>query len=139
MVTSFNGATVGIQGRRAQDDTMFTLMLRASLTQEAHQILFAEVEDYTVNGAESGILLFKMILREYMVDASVDTSVIRTQLFEFRTKFEELNFDIRAINIFASNGINELAQCGQIFTDINTHLVNAYLTHPDERVINYVT
>ena len=33
----------------------------------------------------------------------------------------------------ASNGIGQLAQCGQESTDIKTHLVNAYITHPDEK------
>jgi hypothetical protein len=97
VATSFQGATAGIQGRRLQDNSAFALMLRNSLTQEAQQILVAEAKDYTINGVESGILLFKVILRETMVNASVDPSVIRTLLSELRFKFEELNFDIRKI------------------------------------------
>jgi hypothetical protein len=138
VVTSFSGATAGVQARRLQDDSAFALMLRSSLTQEAQQILVAEAKDYTINDVESGILLFKVILRESMVDASVDPSVIRTQLSELSAKFEELGFDIRRLNDFASNDIGELTQCEQESTDIKTHLVNAYLSHPDERVTDYV-
>ena len=65
--------------------------------------------------------------------------MVRTQLSELRAKFKELGYAIRKINDFASNSISELAQCGQVSTDIKTHLVNAYLSHPDERVVDYVT
>ena len=85
----------------------------------------AEAEDYTINGVESGMLLFKVILRESMVDASVDPLVVRTQLSQLKSKFEELGYDVRRINDFASNGISQLAQCGRESTDIKTHLVNA--------------
>jgi hypothetical protein len=139
VATSFQGATAEVQGMRLQDDIAFTLMLRNSLTQEAQQFLVAEAKDYTINNVESGILLFKVILRESMGDASVDPSVIRTQLSELRAKFKELGFDIRKLNDFAFNGISELAQSGQVSTDIKTHLVNANLSHPDERVTDYVT
>ena len=67
IATNFQGATAGVQGRRQQDDGEFALMLRNSLTQDAQQILVAEAKDYTINGVESGIRLFKVILRESMV------------------------------------------------------------------------
>ena len=132
---SFQNGNAGIQGRRLQDDTAFATMLRNSLSPGALQTLVAEAKDYTINGVESGMLLFKVILRESMVDASVDPSVVRTQLSQLKEKFQELGYDIRRINDFASNGVSQLAQCGQESTDIKTHLVNAYITHPDTRVV----
>jgi hypothetical protein len=68
VVTPFSGK----HSREAQDDNMFAHMLRASTTQEAQQILVPEAPDCMINGVESGILLFKAILRESKVDASVN-------------------------------------------------------------------
>jgi hypothetical protein len=138
VATSYQGAPARVQGRRLQDNSAFALVPRNSLTQEAQQILVAEAKDYTINGVESGILLFEVILRESMVHASVNPSVVRTQVSELRVKFEDLSFDISKINDFASNGVSQLAQCGQVSTDIKTHLVNAYISHPNERVTDYV-
>jgi hypothetical protein len=137
VATSFQGATAGIQGRRLQDNTAFAAMLRNSLSQDALQMLVAKAEDYTINGVESSILLFKVILRESMVNASVDPSVVRTQLSQLKAKFKEVGYDIRKLNDAAFNGISQLAQCGQVSTDIKTHLVNAYLSQPDEMVVDY--
>ena len=138
VVNTWQGHTVGILGRRAQDDTAFATMLRNSLSQEALQTLVAEAPDYTINGVVSGILLYKVILRESMVDASVDPQVIMTQLSQLKDRFAEVGYDIRKINDLASTGMSQLAQCGQESTDIKTHLVNTYITHPDERVVDYV-
>lgn len=77
--------------RFAQDDVQFGQALMQSLTPEAKAKLAIYKKDYDLTSASgsvntSGILLFKIFVRESVLDSNVSTEILETELVELPNK-----------------------------------------------------
>ena len=134
-VTTYRGQPL----RAAQDDAMLAEMLQESLTEKAFQSVTADRSVYIEQETKSGVLLLKAILQESVVDSSIDPSVVRKELTKASVKFVDLNYNVRDFNEWIKIKVNELEQCGQISSDLKTHIQSAYASSPDEDFTSYVT
>ena len=138
LLTEFAKTYIGEESRQAQDDHMTAILLQKSLTEEAYQTIKAERSQYLVNGQECGLLLLKIVLRNSATDSSVDPDVIRTELANAFQKFQELDFNVRKLNDWVQQKVNQLTQQGTTTTDLRTHLFTAYECSPDEVFTRYI-
>lgn len=124
--------------REAQDDYMLLQCLQNSLTESAFRGVNSDKAQFTIDSTAVGILLFKAILSESSVDASVDPDLIRNELANAASKFVEVDYNVRKLNDWAKLQVNLLHQKGATTTDLKAHLYRAYKTSNDEVFVAYI-
>ena len=139
LIKEYAKTYLGQPTRAAQDDNMLLQCLKASLSEKAYGTITSDPEEYTVNGTECGLLLFKYILTESAIDTSVDPDTIRAEIASSVSKFAELNYSVRDYADWLRLKTSQLKQKGATTTDIRTHCMTALLSHPDPEMVRYVS
>ena len=138
LIIAYAKTYLGKPTREAQDDNMLLQCLKASLSAKAYGSITSDPEEYTVDGTECGLLLFKYILNESAIDTSVDPDTIRAEIANSVSKFAELNHSVRDYADWLRLKTSQLKQKGATTTDIRTHCMTALLSHPDPEMVRYV-
>ena len=138
LIKTYAKSYLGKPTREAQDDNMLLQCLKASLSSKAYNSITSDPEEYTIDGNECGLLLFKYILSESAIDTSVNPDTIRAEIAASAAKFAELNYSVRQYADWLRVKTSQLKQKGATTTDIRTHCMTALLSHPDDEMQRYV-
>lgn len=98
-----------------------------------------EYEDETPDfEAVSGVLLFKVIVRQSHIDSNATTASIRRQMTNLPTYIEEIGYDIIKFNEHVKLLTQGLSARGEESTDLLTHLFSSYKAVKDSVFSKYV-
>jgi hypothetical protein len=114
----------------AQVNITFVTMLFNSITDAATAAMALKVNDFTINGAIAGLMLFKCLLINIKVDAVNDARLLHTKLTKAVELMHILGHNITQFNIAHRGLLNQLAQCGQSFPNSKTSVKEAHLDRP---------
>jgi hypothetical protein len=129
---------MGTPTRLAQDDDTFAAMLWNSISDSAIAVMALQSADYTVNGAVSGLLLFKCLLLNSKVKATHNASLIIRKLGKALYIMREVGHDVTKFIFIYRGLLNDLSALGQTYLHGKTHVEEALLDHPDEQFVRYI-
>jgi hypothetical protein len=129
---------MGTPTRMAQDDNTFATMSWNSVSDSAIAVMALKTANCTINGAVSGLLLFKCLLINNEVEAVHDAGPTRRKLTGALHLMRECAHSVTQFNIICRGLIDQLAQCGQTFSDGKTCVEEAHLDHPDEPFARHI-
>ena len=129
---------MGTPTRLAQDDDTFAAMLWNSIADSAIAVMALQASDYTINGAVSGLLLFKCLLLNSKVKASHNASLIIRKLGKALYIMREVGHDVTKFIFIYRGLLSDLNALGQSFEHGKTHIEEALLDHPDEQFVRYI-
>jgi hypothetical protein len=131
-------AYIHTESRAMQNTTMLYHCLMASLTEDAKNAIELWRDDYMVGGAESGVLLLRIIIRESHLDSNAATSVIRTQLSRLYEYMPTVSSDINKFNKYVQGCVRALGARGASSDDLVVHLFAGYKVASDKIFRTYV-
>ena len=131
---------IDTESREAQDDVQAFFSLRESLSSSALTKLNLYKSEYTVGSIPSGVLFYKVILRESHLDTNATALTIRTQLgSDALTKYlGEVSYDITKFNQHTLLLVESLNARGETSSDLLANLLIAFATVKDEEFHRYV-
>ena len=124
--------------RLAQDDDTFAAMLWNSISDSAIATMALQSADYTINGAVSGLLLFKCLLLNSKVKATHNASLIIRKLSKALFIMREVGHDVTKFIFIYRGLLSDLSALGQSYLHSKTHVEEALLDHPDEQFVRYI-
>jgi hypothetical protein len=131
-------AYIATPTRKAQDSNMLYHCLMNSLSVTAKESILMWEDEFNVNGKQSGVLLYKVIVRESHIDSNATSTSIRTQMSNLSTYIQEVGGDIQKFNKHVKLLVQGLAARGERSTDLLVNIFNAYKSVKDETFIKYV-
>ena len=96
------------------------------------------LDQFILNGRESGILLLKIIIRESHLDTNATTNSIRTQLSNLGEYITTIGCDIIKFNKHVKRLLEQLNARGGETHDLLTNLFKAYVSVKDAHFVDYV-
>ena len=143
IVLAFVRTFVGKKNRRAQEDAMLYYMLYHSVSDEFLKTMALYRSSYvleTKHGDEhcSGLLYAIILIRECAVTTAYDPDLIRQQLAKARYKLADYGYDIKQWHKWLLSLQTQLASSQQTSTDIVSHMMTGYRSHPDADLVQYV-
>jgi hypothetical protein len=133
-VTSYLDAN----GRKAQNSTQMLNCLKASLTDAGWLKIMSEADKYTVNGKESGPLLFKLLMQTAVVDTVATAEFYRANLSSLDTFIATVDSNIKIFNQYVKTQLAGLKARGETTNDLLTNHFKAYLNVSDEAFVRYI-
>jgi hypothetical protein len=140
-LVKFAATYVDTETRAWQDDLMLHKTIRNSLTEKAYKLVSMDRTPYTVQGEESGLLLFRHVLDKSSVDTTVDPDTIRLRLAKAPEKYAQLGYDTKAFNDWITEQVSQLTQNGVQETDLSylrAFLFTSYEKSPDQSFVSYI-
>ena len=136
---AFCSSFVGQQTRAAQDDYMLYMALVNSVSVQAFSDLSNLAEEFTINGSKSGALFLWTIVYESEGTASYDPDLIRTQLSQAASKFQQLQQSVKEFNNWVNLKLKQLKATGLDSDEfVRPHLMEAYRTSDDKEFCAYI-
>lgn len=126
------------QNRMRQDDAQLFFALRNSLTEQAKNRLNLYKDQYTVNKYPSGLLFFKVIVRESHIDTNATSMSIRNKLGELPQYMADIQYDIKAFNEYVLELLEALHARGETTNDLLSNLYKTYCTVKDDEFAKYM-
>lgn len=136
--TYINAAT-----RQAQNSTMLYTFLANSLTAEAHTLVFAFSEEFTLENNTQvklgvGIMLLKTIIGKAVVDTEATVDTLRNSIATLDSKIGDLQSNVKLFNMHVVNVKNGLTARGEVVPELVTNLFRAYLSASDNDFVDYI-
>jgi len=126
------------QTRTAQNSYQMYLSIISSLTDEGRAKLLTRSNDYTVNGIQSGPLLFKVLMTITTVDTRATITFIRTNMSNLDSYMSTVKGDIIKFNQYVRKLRNDLSARGETSNDLLINLFKGYLACTDRQFILYI-
>jgi hypothetical protein len=112
--------------------------LKASLTDAGWLKIMSEADKYTVEGKESGTLLFKLLMQTAVVDTVATAEFYRANLSSLDTYIATVDSNIEIFNQYVKTQLAGLKARGETTNDLLTNLFKAYLNVSDEAFVRYI-
>ena len=109
-----------------------------SLTQAGENKVCLWSDQFILNGRESEILLFKIMIRESHLNTNATMNSIRTQLSNLDECITTIGCDITKFNKHVKRLLEQLNAPGGEDHDLLTNLFKAYVSVKDAHFVNYV-
>lgn len=134
---------IATQTREAQDDRMLFECIMNSLTIEGKAKLNIFETEYHVSVPNqaplpSGLLLFKVLVRESHLDSNATSGMIRTKLTNLDSHLEQMGNDIVKFNGYVTMLLDSLKARGETTHDLLTNLFKAYAACSDKNFVRYI-
>jgi hypothetical protein len=129
---------IGAHERVAQDSNMMYLFIRDSLTEGARSRMANEHAQYDVNGTPDGPCSLKALLVTYFVETIATNFLLREKLQALPEAMKKLKFNIGAFNAYVQELVQDLAQGGEVTSDLMVHLLRAYEEVTDKSFRTYI-
>jgi hypothetical protein len=98
----------------------------------------SEADKYTVEGKESGPLLFKLLMQTAVVDTVATAEFYRANLSSLDTYIATVDSNIEIFNQYVKTQLAGLKARGETTNDLLTNLFKAYLNVSDEAFVRYI-
>jgi hypothetical protein len=129
---------IGTQQRVAQDSNMMYVFLRDSLTEGARSRMANEHEKYDINGTPDGPCYLKTILVTYFVETIATNFLLRQKLQALPDAIKQHKYNVGSFNAYVNELVQNLAQGGEVTSDLMVYLFTAYEQVNDQSFHTYI-
>lgn len=137
-ITEYEATYIGNESRAAQDTHNLYKSLMNSLSQEGKSKVSIWKEQHIINGCQSGVALFKVIVRESHLDTNATVTTIRTQLSSLDVYVHTIGCDITKLNQYVKELVTGLTARGETTNDLLVNLFKGYLAVKDKEFVRYI-
>lgn len=124
--------------RAAQDTSMLYHCLMNSLTQAGKDKIMLWKSEFMIGRVRSGVLLFKLIVRESHIDSNATASTIRRQMANLPSYMVSVGSDVQKFTRHVKMLEQGLAARGEASTDLLVNLFTGYKAAEDDIFHKYV-
>ena len=93
---------------------------------------------YIIQGKQSGVALFKIIVRESHIDTHATVTTIQTQLSTLDTYVHTIGCNITKLNQYVKQLVTNLQARGEVTHDLLINLFKAYVSVNDKEFVRYI-
>lgn len=124
--------------RPAQDTHNFYKSIMRSLSTEGKAKITVWKDMYIIDGKQSGVALFKIVVRESHLDTHATVTTIRTQLSTLDTYVHTIGCNILKLNQYVKQLVTNLQARGETTNNLLVNLFKAYLSTNDKEFVRYI-
>jgi hypothetical protein len=124
--------------RRTQNSAQMLSCIKESLSDAGKLKILSESAKWTVNGKESGVLLFKTIMQKAVVDTRATSSFFRENLTSLDAYITTIDSNIELFNQYVNINRAGLQAHGEKTDDLIINLFKAYLNVADQSFVEYM-
>jgi len=129
---------IHLQTRQAQNSYQMYACIMASLTDEGRTKILTEADRYTINGIQSGPLLYKVLMSKAAVDTRATVLHIRTALSNLDSYMSLIKGDVDKFNQYVRQLRQDLLARGEQTTDLLGNLFKGYKSCTDKQFTDYI-
>jgi hypothetical protein len=123
---------------RTQNSAQMLSCIKESLSDAGKLKILSESDKWTVNGKESGVLLFKIIMQKAVIDTRATSSFFRENLTSLDTYITTIDSNIELFNQYVNINRAGLQARGEKTDDLIINLFKAYLNVADQNFVEYM-
>jgi hypothetical protein len=97
-VAEFVATFIGQETRQAQNDVQLYYCIANTLDERGRLRIVSEAESYTVEGTHSGVMLFKLLMRNANTDTRATASQLREKLTNLDSYMSTIDSNIELFN-----------------------------------------
>jgi hypothetical protein len=124
--------------RRTQNSAQMLSCIKESLSDAGKLKILSESDKWKVNGKESGVLLFKIIMQKAVVDTRATSSFFRENLTSLDSYITTIDSNIELFNQYVNINHAGLQDRGEKTDDLIINLFKAYLSVADQNFVEYM-
>jgi hypothetical protein len=124
--------------RRTQNSAQLLSCIKESLSDAGKLKILSESDKWKVEGKESGILLFKIIMQKAVVDTRATSSFFRENLTSLDSYITTIDSNIELFNQYVNINRSGLQARGESTDDLIINLFKAYLNVADQNFVEYM-
>jgi hypothetical protein len=121
--------------RRTQNSAQMLSCIKESLSDAGKLKILSKSAKWTVNGKESGVLLFKNIMQKAVVDTRATSSFFRENLTRLDAYIMTIDSNIKLFNQYVNINCAGLQAHGENTDDLIINLFKAYLNIADQSFV----
>ena len=115
-----------MQTRQAQNDVQFYYCVWNSLNDSSRSKILTESRRYVLNGIPSGVMLFKVLMVEILIDTRAAATMVRQRLAHLDTYMVSVAYDVSKFNLYVKQQRKMLARRGESSHDLLNYLFEAF-------------
>jgi hypothetical protein len=112
--------------------------IKESLSDAGKLKILSESDKWKVNGKESGVLLFKIIMQKAVIDTRATSSFFRENLTSLDAYITTIDSNIELFNQYVNINRTGLQARGETTDDLIINLFKAYLSIADQNFVEYM-
>jgi hypothetical protein len=124
--------------RRTQNSAQMLSCIKESLSDAGKLKILSESDKWKVNGKESGVLLFKIIMQKAVIDTRATSSFFRENLTSLDAYITTIDSNIELFNQYVNINRAGLQARGETTDDLIINLFKAYLSVEDQNFVEYM-